>query len=200
MFIEIESSYKLTPQLIFRGSKIGIVKKSQIKTYSDAKALLSSIECRVEEFQHILKSETERLLEEKQNELNRHIEQLKLAAEQQMVASQNSWFEQAEEKLTLLLLSQEEKLANAVLDVKRKVEKAIHDKLAMMHKSDGLIQYLVNALHNEIDDIEKKLNVVQVSNDHGTSLTIENDDCVITVNTQELTTELKNCIETISYV
>ncbi|EKT60083.1 hypothetical protein [Providencia sneebia] len=200
MFIEIESSYKLTPQLIFKGSETGVVKKPQIKVYSDAKALLTSIENRVDSFQNKLETETNRLIEEKESELAQHVEKLKLSAEQQMIKTQDCWFEQAEQKLKSLLSSQEERLNNAVLDVKKKAEKAVYDRLVKMNQSDNLIQYLIDALHNEINDLEKSLEVVQTHNDQGTSLTIENDDCVITINTQELLSELKNCIENMSYV
>lgn len=200
MFIEIDSSYKLTPLLIFEGDETGIIKKSQIKRYSDANALLKAIENRVQEYQDMIELKTNQLIEEKQNELNEHVKQLKLSAEQQITESQETWFDKAEQQLAVLLSSQEKKLNDAVIGVKRKTEQAVRNRLIKMNQSDSLIKYLIDALHNEINDLEKSLEVVQSHSDQGTSLTIENDECIISINTQELMAELKNCIENIANV
>lgn len=200
MFIEIDSSHKLTPQLIFKGDETGIIKKSQVKRYSDAKALLTAVENRVQEYQNVLELKTNQLIEVKQNELEEHIKQLKISAEQQVIASQQTWFDNAEEQLKALLSSQEEKLIDAVTKVKINTEKAVRERLIKMSQSDSLIKYLIDALHNEINDIEKSLNVVQSHSEQGTLLTIENDECIISINTQELMAELKNCIESIAHV
>ncbi|EKT64615.1 hypothetical protein [Providencia burhodogranariea] len=200
MFIEIDSSYKLTPQLVFKGDETGIVKKSQIKRYSDANALLIAIENRVQEYQKMIEDNTKKLIEAKQNELNEHIKQLKISAEQQITASKKKWFENADKQLKILLASQEKKLNDAVTDVKRQTEQAVRNRLIKMNQSDSLIKYLIDALHNEINDLEKSLEVVQSHSEQGTLLTIENDECIISINTQELMIELKNCIENITHV
>lgn len=200
MFIEIDSSYKLTPQLIFKGDETGIIKKSQIKRYSDANALLKAIENRVQEYQDMIELKTNQLIEEKQNELDEHVNQLKFLADQQITESQQIWFDKAEQQLTVLLSSQEKKLNDAVTGVKRKTEQAVRNRLIKMNQSDSLIKYLIDALHNEINDIEKSLEIVQSHSDQGTLLTIENDQCIISINTQELMIELKNCIENIANV
>lgn len=200
MFIEIDSSYKLTPQLIFKGDETGIIKKSQIRRYSDANALLKAIENRVQEYQDMIELKTNQLIEEKQNELDEHVKQLKFIAEQEVIESQQVWIDKAEQQLVVLLSSQEKKLNDAVTGVKRKTEQAVRDRLIKMNQSDSLIKYLIDALHNEINDLEKSLEVVQAHSDQGTLLTIENDECVISINTQELMAELKNCIENIANV
>ncbi|EMA4781819.1 hypothetical protein U3C50_001533 [Providencia rettgeri] len=200
MFIEIDSSYTLTPKLIFKGSDNGVVKKSQIRKYSDAKALLVSIENRVEEYQYILENKTNQLIKEKQNELNKHIEELKSLAEQQITSSQKEWFSKAEQQLELLLSHQKDRFNNVISEVKCKVEKAVRNRLVRMNQSDSLIKYVIEVMHNEINDTKKILQVVHSKSAQGTLLTIENDDCIITINTQELISELKNCIENMPYV
>ncbi|AWS50754.1 hypothetical protein [Providencia rettgeri] len=200
MFIEIDSSYTLTPKLIFKGSEGGVIKKSQIRKYSDAKALLLSIENRVEEYQNILENKVNKLIKERQNELNKHVDELNSLAEQQVASSQKEWFSKAEQQLDLLLSNQEDRFNNMISEVKCKVEKAVRNRLIRMNQSDSLIKYVIEVMHNEINDTEKMLQVVHSKSAQGTLLTIENDDCIITINTQELISELKSCIENIPYV
>ncbi|OWF73245.1 hypothetical protein B4907_22335 [Yersinia kristensenii] len=57
------------------------------------------------------------------------------------------------------------------------------------------MDYLTDALHAELNDVKRSLVVVKSYDDEGVTLTIENEDGMVTVNTQELLLELKSCLD-----
>ncbi|CAQ85539.1 MULTISPECIES: hypothetical protein [Photorhabdus] len=200
LFIEIESSYKAIPLLVFKRDRhSSIIKKSQVRIYSDAHALLMAIEEQVQEFQKLIEQQTVQMIEDKERELNEHISHLQASAIHQLTLSQQQWLEKAEEQLNKLLDTQEKRLSEAIADARNSMASTIRNRLIEMNQSDSLIGYLSDALHAELNDVEKSLVIVKSYSDNGITLTIENDDCMVSINTQELLSELKSCLENMSY-
>ncbi|MGT0150565.1 hypothetical protein ACT691_18690 [Vibrio metschnikovii] len=59
-----------------------------------------------------------------------------------------------------------------------------------MSQSDSLICHLIEFLHGEAEDEMKTLKVDHVRDNNGVTLTIENQDSIISISTSELIHEL----------
>lgn len=196
MFIEIESSYKVIPKLIFNGNQqSGVIKKSCVRKYSNAKALLMAIEGQVHKYQKIIEQQTIQIIEDKEAQLNAQVKYLQESYIHQLATSKQEWFEKADIQLESSIDAQEVRINEVIDDVRNRAEISICKKLLSMNQSENLIGYLTDALHAELNDVKRSLVVVKSYDDEGVTLTIENEDGMVTVNTQELLLELKSCLD-----
>ncbi|HHL2502321.1 TPA: hypothetical protein ACQ301_004454 [Yersinia enterocolitica] len=197
LFIEIELSHKAIPKLIFKGDRqSGVIKKAHVRKYSNAQALLVAIEGQVHKYQEIIEQQTIKMIEDKEDELNEEVRRLQTSCLHQLVASKQEWFEKAEIQLKECIDAQEMKINKVIDDVANRAEISIRNKLISMNQAEELIGYLTDALHSELNDVKKSLVVVQTYDHQGVTLTIENEDGMVTVNTQEILLELQSCLDT----
>ncbi|WP_155647758.1 hypothetical protein [Vibrio sp. CUB2] len=172
-----------------------VIKQSELRLYEDAQTLLNSLKGRVDEYQCILEKEVLRLIEEKEQTLNAHIEQAFGDTVESWNAKQNQWLAEAEDKLSALLIEQRQDLLGVKEELKRTVVKLTQAQLASVSQDETLIRYLVDILHTLIDDASRCLKVESTFSDTGVILSVEDDERVICINTSELIAQLREGLD-----
>lgn len=194
MYIEIEPKEKQIPQLaqvVFkRQRKSNVIKKSELRMYHTAKALLMALESRLDEHQAQLELQLEQIIEDKEQALNTAINEAYQLTIDSWSVQQQQWLDMAEQRLEKLLVEQEEMLMLLKEDIKHDIISAIQSRLTKISQSDNLICHLIEVLHAEVDDEMKQFSVQQTRDSSGVVLTIENQDSVLSINTGELVEEL----------
>ncbi|AQM21001.1 MULTISPECIES: hypothetical protein [Vibrio] len=191
MYIEIEPAEKRIPQIsLKRNRDSNVIKKAELRIYHEARALLMAMEERVSEYQAIVEQQVVQMIQDKEQSLNSHINEASQSVIDGWFVQQKHWLETAEERLEHLLAEQEESLALLKDEIKHSIISAIQSRLTKLSQSDNLICHLIEVLHGEVEDEMKLLKVEQVRDNHGVTLTIENQDSIISINTAELVNEL----------
>lgn len=191
MYIEIESAEKRIPQIsLKRNRDSNVIKKAELRIYHEARALLMAMEERVSEYQAIVEQQVVQMIQDKEQSLNSHINEASQSVIDGWFVQQKHWLDTAEERLEHLLAEQEESLALLKDEIKHSIISAVQSRLTKLSQSDNLICHLIEVLHGEVEDEMKSLKVEQVRDNHGVTLTIENQDSIISINTAELINEL----------
>ncbi|HDI3224142.1 TPA: hypothetical protein PMB70_003085 [Vibrio cholerae] len=191
MYIEIEPAEKRIPQIsLKRHRDSNVIKKAELRIYHEARALLMAMEERVSEYQAIVEQQVVQMIQDKEQSLNSHINEASQSVIDGWFVQQKHWLETAEERLEHLLAEQEESFALLKDEIKHSIISAIQSRLTKLSQSDNLICHLIEVLHGEVEDEMKSLKVEQVRDNHGVTLTIENQDSIISINTAELVNEL----------
>ncbi|WP_246585520.1 hypothetical protein [Yersinia kristensenii] len=154
-----------------------------------------AIEGQVHKYQKIIEQQTIQMIEDKEAQLNAQVKYLQESYIHQLATSKQEWFEKADIQLESSIDAQEVRINEVIDDVRNRAEISICKKLLSMNQSENLIGYLTDALHAELNDVKRSLVVVKSYDDEGVTLTIENEDGMVTVNTQELLLELKSCLD-----
>lgn len=196
MYIEIEPAQRAIPQIsLKRDRRSNVIKKSELRQYQEAQSLLESLKGRVSEYQSILEQEVLQLIEEKELALNAHITQVFSATLESWNTKQSQWFTEAEDKLSLLLTEQNNILQALKDELRCSMVGAVQSRLVSFSKDDALIQYLVDALHSEIDDVSRGLKVDKITSEGGVTLSVENDERLIRINTSEIIEQLRKSLD-----
>ncbi len=191
LYIEIEPAEKHIPQIsLKRHRDSNVIKKAELRIYHEARALLMAMEERVSEYQAIVEQQVTQMIEDKEQSLNDHINNAYQSVIDGWFVQQKHWLDTAEERLEHLLAEQEESLALLKDEIKHSIISAIQSRLTKLSQSDNLICHLIEVLHGEVEDEMKSLKVEQVRDNHGVTLSIENQDSIISINTAELINEL----------
>lgn len=191
LYIEIEPAEKRIPQIsLKRHRDSNVIKKAELRIYHEARALLMAMEERVSEYQAIVEQQVTQMIEDKEQSLNDHINNAYQSVIDGWFVQQKHWLDTAEERLEHLLAEQEESLALLKDEIKHSIISAIQSRLTKLSQSDNLICHLIEVLHGEVEDEMKSLKVEQVRDNHGVTLSIENQDSIISINTAELINEL----------
>ncbi|MBS0044805.1 hypothetical protein KFE26_21290 [Shewanella sp. M16] len=198
MYIEINSSHRLLPQIAFKKERnSNVIKKSDLLIYSEAKALLSALEERVEQYQQMLEGQVVQLIEDKEQALNLHVNTLYNERAEELQANQERWFDEANQHLVDLVEEQYQSLSQLKDELKNRITEAVKLRLTQLSLNESLIGHLVELLHAEIDDEAKALSVEQTYVNGFAVLTIENEDKVISIETQSLIEALGYSLETV---
>lgn len=196
MYIEIDSELGAIPQISFKRDRASnVIKQSEFYLYEDAKTLLDSLRERVCEYQSILEHEVLLLIKEKEQALNVHINQLCSEKLESLETKQKQWFTEAEKQLSAVLTEQSQSLQALKSELKSSVVIALKSELMQLNQNEMLIQYLVEILHTQIDDVDHRLKVDTTSSDTGVSLSIEDDEQLICINTSDLVEKLKKSLD-----
>lgn len=197
LYIEINSSHRLLPQIAFKKERhSNVIKKSDLLIYSEAKALLAALEARVEQYQQMLEEQVVQLIEDKEQALNLHVTTLYNEIEAELQADQAHWFDEANQQLVDLVEEQYQGLSQLKEELKHRIAQAVTLRLTNLSMNETLIEHLVALLHAEIDDEAKSLAVERTYVDGFAVLTIENDDKVISIETQSIIEALRASLET----
>ncbi|PIW61467.1 MAG: hypothetical protein COW15_07850 [Shewanella sp. CG12_big_fil_rev_8_21_14_0_65_47_15] len=197
MYIEINSSHRLLPQIAFKKERhSNVIKKADLLIYSEAKALLAALEARVEQYQQMLEEQVVQLIEDKEQALNLHVTTLYNEIEAELQADQAHWFDEANQQLVDLVEEQYQGLSQLKEELKHRIAQAVTLRLTDLSMNETLIEHLVALLHAEIDDEAKSLAVERTYVDGFAVLTIENDDKVISIETQSIIEALRASLET----
>ncbi len=197
LYIEINSSHRLLPQIAFKKERnSNVIKKSDLLIYSEAKALLAALEERVEQYQHMLEEQVVQLIEEKEQALNLHVNTLYNERAEELQANQERWFDEANQRLVDLVEEQYQSLSQLKEELKHRIAQTVTLRLTDLSMNETLIEHLVALLHAEIDDEAKSLAVERTYVDGFAVLTIENDDKVISIETQSIIEALRASLET----
>ncbi|WP_293631512.1 hypothetical protein [Shewanella sp. CG12_big_fil_rev_8_21_14_0_65_47_15] len=173
-----------------------MIKKADLLIYSEAKALLAALEARVEQYQQMLEEQVVQLIEDKEQALNLHVTTLYNEIEAELQADQAHWFDEANQQLVDLVEEQYQGLSQLKEELKHRIAQAVTLRLTDLSMNETLIEHLVALLHAEIDDEAKSLAVERTYVDGFAVLTIENDDKVISIETQSIIEALRASLET----
>lgn len=197
MYIEINSSHRLLPQIAFKKERhSNVIKKADLLIYCEAKALLAALEARVEQYQQMLEEQVVQLIEDKEQALNLHVTTLYNEIEAELQADQAHWFDEANQRLVDLVEEQYQGLSQLKEELKHRIAQTVTLRLTDLSMNETLIEHLVALLHAEIDDEAKSLAVERTYVDGFAVLTIENDDKVISIETQSIIEALRASLET----
>ena len=67
--------------------------------------------------------------------------------------------------------------------------------MVKLNQSEHLIGHLIEVLHEEVGDLEANLSVDKTVEDNSVTLTIENEDSIVSINTASLITELRASLD-----
>lgn len=198
MYIEINSSHRLLPQIAFKKERhSNVIKKAELLIYREAKALLTALEARVEQYQQMLEEQVVQLIEDKEQALNLHVTTLYNEIEAELQADKAHWFDEANQQLIDLVEKQYQEFSLLKEELKHSIAQAVTLRLTELSMNETLIEHLVELLHAEIDDEAKSLLVERTNVDGFAVLTIENDDKVISIKTQSIIEALRASLETV---
>ncbi|MEZ8699060.1 hypothetical protein AB6D84_18180 [Vibrio lentus] len=192
MYIEIEPEQRVIPQITLkRRRSSNVIKKSEVRLFHEAQALLMAIEEQTQEHQKILEKQVLRMIEDKEQALNEYVEKAYDKVIESWLRQQSEWFEHAQHQLAELLNDQQNNFNQVKQELKRSIASSVNSRLTKLNQSDHLIGHLVELLHAEIDDEARNLSVKKVTQEDGVVLTIENEDSIISINTVSLINELR---------
>ncbi|MEO3737395.1 hypothetical protein [Shewanella baltica] len=198
MYIEINSLHRLVPQIAFKKERhSNVIKKSDLLIYNEAKALLSALEERVEQYQQMLEEQVVQLIEEKEQALNLHANNLYNEIEAEFQVNQERWFDEANQQLVDIVEEQHRSLSLLKDELKNQLAETVKLRLTELSLNEYLIGHLVDLLHTEIDDQARNLSVEHTYVNGFAVLTIENDDKVISIETQSIVEALRTSLETV---
>ncbi|ARR51741.1 hypothetical protein [Photobacterium damselae] len=198
MYIELDVSHKAIPQVGFvRPRHSNLIKRSELATYQESKALIIALEEKVKEYQKLLEEQVLVMLEEKERLLNSVIEEEYHKLANAWKEQQIEWFEVAENELARHLREQEEAVLDIKRELKHQIASEIQGRLTKLTQSEKLIAHLVEVLHSEMDDACKALQVEIKQNEDGVTLSIENEDRIISIDSQTIIAEIKRGLESI---
>ncbi|STO45228.1 hypothetical protein [Grimontia hollisae] len=198
MYIELDASQKAIPRVGFvRSRQSNLIKRSEIATYQESKALIMALEEKVKEYQALLEEQVLVMLEEKEQLLNNAIEEEYLKLSDAWQEQQIEWFNVAEKELARHLREQEEAVSEIKRELKHQIASEIQARLTKLTHSEKLISHLVEVLHSEMDDVCKELQVETKQQEDGVILTIENEDRIITIDSKTIVEELKRGLDAI---
>ncbi|CAH8238600.1 MULTISPECIES: hypothetical protein [Vibrio] len=192
MYIELDASQRDIPQIAFKKPRhSNLIKKSELALYSESRILLRALEARVNEYQGILEQQVITMLEDKDQGLNEYLTNVYQEVTQDWQSQQNEWFKCAELEFARHLEQQQEMLEEIKRDLKQSIAMAIERRFSSLKQSETLITYLTEVLHNEMDDQLRELNITKNYHENGVLLTIESEDSVISIDTQNIVNELR---------
>lgn len=198
LYIEINSLHRLVPQIAFKKERhSNVIKKSDLLIYNEAKALLSALEERVEQYQQMLEEQVVQLIEEKEQALNLHANNLYNEIEAEFQVNQERWFDEANQQLVDIVEEQHRSLSLLKDELKNQLAETVKLRLTELSLNEYLIGHLVDLLHTEIDDQARNLSVEHTYVNGFAVLTIENDDKVISIETQSIVEALRTSLETV---
>ncbi|AMG31615.2 hypothetical protein AL542_15600 [Grimontia hollisae] len=198
LYIELDASQKAIPRVGFvRSRQSNLIKRSEIATYQESKALIMALEEKVKEYQALLEEQVLVMLEEKEQLLNNAIEEEYLKLSDAWQEQQIEWFNVAEKELARHLREQEEAVSEIKRELKHQIASEIQARLTKLTHSEKLISHLVEVLHSEMDDVCKELQVETKQQEDGVILTIENEDRIITIDSKTIVEELKRGLDAI---
>lgn len=198
MYIELDISHKAIPQIGFVHPRhSNLIKRSELATYQESKALIIALEEKTKEYQKLLEEQVLMMLEEKELLLNNVIEEEYHKLANAWKDQQIEWFEVAENALARHLREQEESVLEIKRELKHQIASEIQGRLTKLTQSEKLISHLVEVLHSEMDDSCKKLQVEIEQNEDGVILSIENEDRIISIESKTIIAEIKRGLESI---
>lgn len=198
LYIEINSLHRLVPQIAFKKERhSNVIKKSDLLIYNEAEALLSALEERVEQYQQMLEEQVVQLIEDKEQALNLHANNLYNEIEEEFHVNQDRWFDEANQQLVDIVEEQQRSLSLLKDELKNRLAETVKLRLTELSLNEYLIEHLVDLLHAEIDDPARNLSVEHTHVNGFSVLTIENDDKVISIETQSIIEALRTSLETV---
>ncbi|KNA58423.1 hypothetical protein VCV51_032655 [Vibrio cholerae V51] len=198
LYIELDASHKAIPKVGFvRPRHSNLIKRSELATYQESKALIMALEEKVKEYQKLLEEQVLLMLEEKEQLLNSVIEEEYQKLANAWKEQQIEWFKVAENELARHLKEQEEAILDVKRELKHQIASEVQARLTKLTQSEKLISHLVEVLHSEMDDACKALQVETEQHEDGVTLSIENEDRIISIDSKTIIEELKRGLESI---
>ncbi|WP_318479863.1 hypothetical protein [Photobacterium leiognathi] len=192
MYIKIGKEQEEIPRItINKNNQSNVIKKSEVSLFHESKALLIAIKEQVNDYQSILEGKTLKLIAEKEQLLNEYVDKKCEEITEEFLIDQNKWFESAKHQLSELIEEQKNELYQIKKELKVSIINIVNSRISKLKKNEKIIEYLIEILHAEIDDEEKKISVDQTYQEDGVILTIENEDRIISINTATLINELR---------
>ncbi|GLT17470.1 hypothetical protein GCM10007938_12470 [Vibrio zhanjiangensis] len=196
MYIELEPEQRVIPKITFKRSRnSNIIKKSDVRCFQEAQALVMAMQEHADECQSILEQQVIQMIEDKEKALNEYVEESYNNVIENWVEWQNDWFDNAESKLAELLSAQQKQLNELKEELKESVITAVKARLVKLNQSEHLISHLIEVLHAEVEDEAKNLSVEKTIEEDGVTLTIENEDSIVSINTASLIAELRSSLD-----
>ncbi|EGQ8296961.1 hypothetical protein GTW31_23285 [Vibrio parahaemolyticus] len=198
LYIELDASQKAIPKVGFvRPRHSNLIKRSELATYQNSKVLIMALEEKVKEYQNLLEEQVLMMLEEKEQLLNQVIVDEYQKVSEAWKEQQIEWFKVAEHELSRHLKEQEEAILDVKRELKHQIALEVQARLTKLTQSEKLISHLVEVLHSEMDDACKVLQVETEQHEDGVTLSIEDDDRVISIDSKAIIEELKRGLDSI---
>ncbi|TXY44742.1 hypothetical protein FXE78_17475 [Vibrio mimicus] len=198
LYIELDASQKAIPKVGFvRPRHSNLIKRSELATYQNSKVLIMALEEKVKEYQNLLEEQVLMMLEEKEQLLNQVIVDKYQKVSEAWKEQQIEWFKVAEHELSRHLKEQEEAILDVKRELKHQIALEVQARLTKLTQSEKLISHLVEVLHSEMDDACKVLQVETEQREDGVTLSIEDDDRVISIDSKTIIEELKRGLDSI---
>ncbi|NUW68064.1 hypothetical protein [Vibrio coralliilyticus] len=197
MFIKISDDFRDIPKIIMKAkNSSNIIKQSDLSVYKDAKELSKSLEEISEKYQALLHESFIRMMNEKEQILNRHVESLYDEQKSHFEVAKKEWLREAQCKFDESFSRNEIRFRSIESELKRNVSELLKKRLEKLLNDETLIQYLCDFLHNEMSDQLRELFIYKDKHEDGNILlTIENNEQIITIGTRSIIEELENSLD-----
>lgn len=195
MYIFIDSSKKSIPKISFKKtSDSNVIKKNEFVHYIKAKELLDLVESQIPQYQSVLEEQVLKLLHDKEQEINDYLSEVAGEHDISFKEEKKHWFDEAQKELNIHMAKQAEELKLIKNQIKKNILMSVENQLNKFTQSPALIAHLMEVLHAEINDYDKKLEVHTEHLDDDVILTIENDDRSVTVHSKTVIDQLKGIL------
>ncbi|MEI8671607.1 hypothetical protein P4S52_06165 [Vibrio sp. SA48] len=128
MYIEIDPEQRVIPQITLKRERSSnVIKKSEVRLFHEAQALLMAIEEQTQEHQKILEKQVLRMIEDKEQALNEYVEKAYDKVMESWLRQQSEWFEHAQHQLAELLNDQQNNFNQVKQELKdRLLPRSVH--------------------------------------------------------------------------
>ncbi|MEB5517845.1 hypothetical protein GOP98_16985 [Vibrio cholerae] len=171
------------------------MKRDDIIGYLDARSLVFALEERIEEYETYMRNTLTNLLVEKENQLNDEIStQLQaLAIENQ--TRHEDWIAHANLKLTDAINNWNKRFDSTLIDIKMDLTQKIKHALKDLPNNQTFVDYLTGILIYEADTVLDKINVSYSRSETGTTIIIDGEDVLLSLNTLDVLNQICNSID-----
>ncbi|EGQ8442514.1 hypothetical protein [Vibrio cholerae] len=196
MLYEFKQDIKSIPKLFPNfGYSTNVMKRDDIIGYLDARSLVFALEERIEEYETYMRNTLTNLLVEKENQLNDEIStQLQaLAIENQ--TRHEDWIAHANLKLTDAINNWNKRFDSTLIDIKMDLTQKIKHALKDLPNNQTFVDYLTGILIYEADTVLDKINVSYSRSETGTTIIIDGEDVLLSLNTLDVLNQICNSID-----
>ncbi len=175
-----------------------LIKRSQVTYFLQAAHLFDYMSRSKERFDNDLSQAFNEILEQKTEDLDKDLVTRRNNFDLNLESEKTAWFEDAQTKLDTIIANKVSEVENAVSNFTDQITENLKRNLPSIVHDENVINLLIETLKKEVKENAGAMHLERL--DHGDSieLRIENDNEVVSINTEEIILSLKKCLDTVS--
>lgn len=175
-----------------------LIKRSQVTYFLQAAHLFDYMSRSKERFDNDLSQAFNEILEQKTEDLDRDLTTRKSNFDLNLESEKKAWFEDAQTKIDTIIANKVSEIESVVSNFTDQIAANLKRDLPNIVHDENVINLLIETLKKEVQDKAGALHLERLEQGDSIELRIENDDEVVSINTEEIILSLKKCLDTVS--